>query len=182
MAERLSAHTAACLNAVLDSGAVLTQREGVLICDPARLGVVLQDESIDEERVPASLLDRLAFLVDLNGFDLRTPLLPLHDLEQIQDARRLLPKVQIEADLIAALCGTGLALGAGSVRVSLLAVRAARAMAALGGRSRVGTEDAVAAGRLVFAPRATRVPQLAASEERTTSSRRRPSAARRRRR
>ncbi|MGD0503650.1 MAG: magnesium chelatase subunit D [Steroidobacteraceae bacterium] len=165
MAERLSAHTAACLNAVLDSGAVFTQREGVLICDRARLGVVAQDESMDEERVPASLLDRLAFLVDLNGFDLRTPLPPLHDREQVQSARRLLPEVQIGDDLIEALCGTGLALGAGSVRVSLLAVRAARAMAALDARSRVDTEDAVAAARLVFAPRATRVPQPAPGEE-----------------
>jgi magnesium chelatase subunit D len=166
MAERLSPHTAACLNAVLDGGAVITQREGVLISDPARLGLVLQDESMDEERVPASLLDRLAFLVDLNGFDLRTCLLPLHEREQIQEARRLLPHVQIEADLIAALCGTGLALGAGSPRVSILALRAARAMAALDGRSRVSTDDAVAAGRLVFAPRATRVPNSASSEER----------------
>ena len=167
MAERLSPHTAACLNAVLDSGAVMAQREGVLICDPARLGVVAQDESMDEERVPASLLDRMAFLIDLNGFDLRTPFPPLHDLEQVQGARRLLREVQIDDDLIAALCGTGLALGAGSVRVSLLAVRAARAMAALGGRSRVSTNDAVAAGRMVFAPRATRVPQPNPGEQRS---------------
>jgi magnesium chelatase subunit D len=124
---------------------------------------------MDEERVPASLLDRLAFLVDLNGFDLRTCLLPLHDREQVQEARRLLPQVQIEADLVAALCGTGLALGAGSPRVSILALRAARAMAALDQRSRVGTDDAVAAGRLVFAPRATRVPNPASSEERNDS-------------
>ena len=169
MAERVSAHTAACLNAVLDGGAVITQREGVLISDPARLGLVLQDESMDEERVPASLLDRLAFLVDLNGFDLRTCLLPLHDHEQVQEARRLLPQVQIEAELVAALCGTSLALGAGSPRVSILALRAARAMAALDGRSRVCTDDAVAAGRLVFAPRATRVPNPASSEERNNS-------------
>jgi magnesium chelatase subunit D len=163
MAERLSSHTAACLNAVLDSGEVIAQREGVLLSDPAQFGVVAQDESMGEERMPAALLDRLAFLVDLNGFDLRTPLLPLHDPEQVEDARRLLPEVHIGDDLVGALCGTGLALGAGSVRVSLLAVRAARALAALGGRSRVCTEDAVAAGRLVFAPRAT---QLATNEER----------------
>ena len=166
MAERVSAHTAACLSAVLDDGAVITQREGVLISDPARLGLVLQDESMDEERVPASLLDRLAFLVDLNGFDLRTVLLPLHDREQVEEARRLLPEVQIEGELVAALCGTGLALGAGSPRVSILALRAARAMAALDGRSCVRTDDAVAAGRLVFAPRATRVPNQTSSEER----------------
>jgi magnesium chelatase subunit D len=167
MAERVSAHTAACLNAVLDGGAVITQREGVLISDPARLGLVLQDESMDEERVPASLLDRLAFLVDLNGFDLRTCLLPLHEREQVQEARRLLPQVQIEAELIAALCGTGLALGAGTPRVSILAVRAARAMAALDGRSRVRSDDAAAAGRLVFAPRATRVPNKEAPNAET---------------
>jgi len=165
MAERLSPHTAACLNAVLDSGAVITQREGLRIADQARLGLVALDESMHEERMPASLLDRLAFLVDLNGFDLRTPVTPLHDREQVESARRLLPTVQIEADLVAALCGTGLALGAGSVRVSVLAARAARALAALGGRRRVGTDDAVAAGRLVFAPRATRVPQPNPSEE-----------------
>jgi magnesium chelatase subunit D len=165
MAERLSPHTAACLNAVLDAGAVITQREGVQIADPASFGLVIQDESMDEERVPASLLDRLAFLIDLNGFDLRTPLPPLHDPEQVQGARRLLPEIEIAAELIAALCGTGLALGAGSPRVSLLAVRAARAMAALDGRHRVSTDDAVAAGRLVFAPRATRVPQQTASEQ-----------------
>ena len=159
MAERLSPHTVACLNAVLDSGAVATQREGVSICDPARLGIVAQDESMDDERMPISLLDRLAFLIDLNGFDLRTPMPPLHDREQVEDARRLLPEVQIEAELVAALCGTGLALGAGSVRVSLLAVRAARAIAALGGSGRVSIDDAVAAGALVFAPRASRVPQ-----------------------
>jgi magnesium chelatase subunit D len=166
MAERLSPHTSACLSAVLDSGAVTTQREGVLISDPARLGVVLQDESMDEERVPDSLLDRMAFLLDLNGFDLRTPLLPLHDPEQVQRARRALPEVQIGPDLIAALCGTGLALGAGSVRVSQLAVHAARAMAALDGRRRVNNDDAVAAGRLVFAPRATRLPQPGPGEAR----------------
>jgi magnesium chelatase subunit D len=170
MAERLSAHTAACLNAVLDLGAVSTQREGVSICDQARLGVVAQDESMDEERVPASLLDRLAFLVDLNGFDLRTPLPLLHDRAEVEDARRLLPHVQIGNDLIEALCGTGLALGAGSLRVSLLAVRSARALAALEGRGCVSTDDAVEAARLVFAPRATRVPQPAPGEERNEGS------------
>jgi magnesium chelatase subunit D len=49
-------------------------------------------------------------------------------------------------------------LGAGAARLSLLACRAARAAAALEGRSQVGEEDAILAGRLVLAPRATTLP------------------------
>jgi len=166
MAERLSRHTAACLNAVLDCGEIRMQREGVEIHDPARVAVVALDESMsDDEGVPASLLDRLAFLIDLNGFDLRTPLVSQHDPDDIVAARALLPDVNIGADLVAALCGTGMALGAGSARVSLLAVRVARMVAALAGRTEVGTEDAEAAGRLVFAPRATQIPQTKSPPE-----------------
>jgi magnesium chelatase subunit D len=160
MAERLSAHTAACLNAVLDTGAVVTQREGVQIDDAARVAVVALDESMSEdEGLPVSLLDRLAFLVDLSGFDLRTPIGPLHEPAEILAARTLLPQVTIGADLIAALCGTGMALGAGSPRVSLLAMRVAKTVAALEGRTEVEPADAAVAGRLVYAPRATQLPQ-----------------------
>jgi magnesium chelatase subunit D len=160
MAERLSPHTAACLEAVLDRGEIVIDREGVQIRDTARVGVVALDESMaDDERVPAGLLDRLALLVDLNGLDQRTPLLPLHDTEQIVAARELLPNVNVPPDLVSVLCGTAMALGAGSVRVSILAVKAARVLAALDGRAQVNDEDAVTAARLVFAPRATQVPQ-----------------------
>jgi magnesium chelatase subunit D len=159
MAERLTPHTAACLNAVLDTGEIVVEREGIAIHDQARVGIVAVDESMsDDERVPTSLMDRLALLVDLNGFDLRTPLAPLHDAEDILAAQRCLPRVVVPDDLIAALCGTALALGAGSLRISGLAMRAARVMAALEGRVEVTPDDAVAAGRLVFAPRATQVP------------------------
>jgi magnesium chelatase subunit D len=168
MAERLTAHTAACLDAVLDTGEIVLERDGVPLHDQARIGIVALDESMgDDERVRASLLDRMAFLVDLNGFDLRTPVAPLHDSGEIEDARRLLAGVSIAPDLMAALCGTGMALGAGSVRVSLLALRAARALAALEGRREVTTEDAVTAGRLVFAPRATQLPQAPESSSQT---------------
>ena len=166
MAERLTQHTAACLNSVLDCGEIVVEREGVPIRDPVRVGVVALDESMaDDESVSAALLDRMAFLVDLSGFDLRTPLTPLHDAVEVAEARRLLPRVAISADLVSALCGTAMALGAGSVRVSLLAVRAARVLAALEGRREVTTEDAVTAGRLVFAPRATTLPQAPSQDD-----------------
>jgi magnesium chelatase subunit D len=160
MAERLTPHTAACVNSVLDSGEVTLQREGVEIHDRARIGIVALDESTDDqERLAASVLDRLALLVDLSGFDLRTPLLRCHDRDEIVAARRLLPQVTLPAEGLTALCATAMALGAGSTRVSLLAARAAMALAVLDGRRIADTEDVTQAARLVLAPRATQLPQ-----------------------
>lgn len=170
MAERMPSHTARCLCAVLDAGEVVTQREGVDIRAPAHIGVVALDEGLDEEHVPAVLLDRMAFLLDLNGFDPRTPLPRMHQRAQIERARRLLAQVTIGGELAERLCATALALGAGSVRVSLLAVRAARAAAALDGRAEVSDDDAVIAGRLVLAPRASRLPQPSEPSEPGESS------------
>ena len=159
MAERLSAHTTALFTSVLDAGEVVMKREGVDIADAARIGVVALDESIgDDERVPSALLDRLAFLVDLTGYDLRTLLVHDHESHEVAAARRLLARVAISADVVAAICGTGMALGAGSPRVALLALRAAKALAALDGRTLVDVDDATTAARLVFAPRATQLP------------------------
>jgi len=58
-----------------------------------------------------------------------------------------------------------MALGADSMRASLLALRAARAAAALDGREAVESEDAELAARLVLGPRATRLPAAPAPEE-----------------
>ena len=162
MAERLTTHTAACLNAVLDSGEVVLPREGVSLQHGARVGIVALDEGIGEDEfVPHSLLDRLAFLIDLNGLSMRVLLTPVHLPEDILAARELLPRVLMAADVLETLCATALALGAGSPRVSLLACRAARAAAALEGRVDVNEADAVLAGELVLAPRAAIAPQPA---------------------
>ena len=156
MAERLTAHTAACLTAVLDAGEVLLPREGVFMRDPARIGIVALDEGMSEEEfIPTSLADRLAFLLDLSGLCPRAILVPEHDDKQILAARRLLPQVRLDAQTLTALCVTALALGAGSPRVTMLAARVARTAAALDGRVDLRKEDAVLAGRLVLAPRAT---------------------------
>jgi magnesium chelatase subunit D len=100
----------------------------------------------------------MAFLLDLNGFSLRAILAPLHDRADVEAARERLPSVQIDDELLRALCATALALGAGSPRVSVLAARAARAAAALDGRINVTEADAVLAGRLVLACRASIAP------------------------
>ena len=159
MAERLTSHTAACLCAVLDAGEVNLPREGVFIRSPARVGVVALDESVwEEEFIPGPLLDRLAFLLDFNVLSVRTVLVPPYDAEHILAARALLPRVRVDSRNLTALCATAMALGAGSLRVTLLAARIAAAAAALGGRTELREEDAVLAGRLVLAPRATIAP------------------------
>jgi magnesium chelatase subunit D len=159
MAERLTLHTAACINSVLDVGEVTLPREGVYLQSPARLGIVALDEGMsDEESVPASLLDRLAFLLDFNGFSAKASIIPENDGEDILAARILLPRVHADAEILAAMCATALALGAGSPRVSLFALRVARASAALDGRIDLREKDAVLAARLVLAPRATIAP------------------------
>jgi magnesium chelatase subunit D len=159
MAERLTPHTAACLNGVMDAGEIVLAREGVFIRNQARVGIVALDEGAsEEESAPVTLLDRLAFLLDFNGFSVRTVLVPEHDIGQILAARVLLPQVRCDGEMVSAICATALALGAGSPRVSVLAVRTARAAAALDGRIEVRESDAVLAGRLVLAPRATLAP------------------------
>jgi len=166
MAERLTAQTAGRLNAVIDSGEILMPREGVTISNPARIGIVALDEGIGpDEAVPVSLLDRFAFLVDLGGFNMRSELIPEYEVEDVVAARALLPRVAIDDDMLQAICATAISLGAGSPRVSLLAMRVACAAAALDGRTQVSEADAVIAGRLVLAPRATIAPQARDSAE-----------------
>jgi magnesium chelatase subunit D len=165
MAERLTAVTASRLASALDLGEVAVPRSGVLVAHPARIGIVLLDEAMaDDEGVPASLLDRMAFLVDFNDLPPRSALMPLHDRADIAAARPLLAHVSGDASLLTELCTAAFALGVESPRIYALAWRAARAAAALDGRTQVSQDDAVIAGRLVLAPRATLAPSEKSDE------------------
>ncbi len=158
MAERLSPAAAGRIAAALDSGAVTLERDGLTARLPARVGVVAEDEGLEEEAPPAVLCERLGFCLDLSGLALRDLVaLPLEP-ETVAAARALLPRVQAEEAVLRALCAGAAALGIASLRAPLQALHAARAAAALDGRRQVGEDDVALAAALVLAPRATRLP------------------------
>lgn len=159
MAERAAGSTVSHLAAVQDAGEVVLERDGIAARTPSRFGVIALDEGVGEdERLPAAMLDRLGFCIDLTPIGVRDALGTEIDQEEIAAARARLPAVVVSAQALESLCGAALALGVDSLRGSLLAVRAARVAAALAGRDTVEDDDLAAAARLVLAPRATRLP------------------------
>ena len=154
-AERLGVETAARLAAVHDAAEVLLERDGLTHRLPARVGLILLDESAtDQEAPPTALLDRLALIIDVDCRIAADGISP----EEIAAARALLPQVEIPDAAIAAICGAAAALGIASLRAPLFALRAARAAAALAGRLQAEAADLELAAALVLAPRATCMP------------------------
>ena len=160
LAERLDAGRVARLCAMLDTGTVVVEREGLAARHAARCGVVALDESRDDEApVNVALSDRLAFVLDLDGIDSRAPApatgpSPQHVLR----ARERLGTVSLRPQHIEALCLASAALGIDSLRAPWLASRAARVLTALDNRNEVSEADLLCAVRLVLAPRATCLP------------------------
>lgn len=155
-AERLAAGMAARLGAALDLGEVVAERDGFAIRHAARVGLVLLDEGTEEDLAPG-LRDRLAFRIDLDGVRLSETTAIAAETTAPHGSTL----AEADASVIEALCATAHALGIGSARAERLALRAARAAAALGGRSVVTEADATLAAQLVLAHRATRLPQSA---------------------
>lgn len=165
MAERLPAGTAARLAGVLDTQEVMLERDGLTSRKPARVGMVALDEGMgDDEQVPAALLDRFAFLVQLNQ-SAHDDAAPSWQPMEIAQARLLLPQVSASDVMVQALCAAALALGVYSLRAPLFALKAARCAAALDGVLDVTQEHAELAARLVLAPRATQLPSAPSSDD-----------------
>lgn len=178
MAERLPRSIAALIAAALDTGEVVTARDGLSQRAPARCAVLALDEAgPDDDPVPAALADRLAFDIDLRdlqmadvgGFpgverDRQADALrpgPVQDTawqRELAQARGLWPAVRLDENTLQSLAGAALAFGVLPLRSTLLAARVARAHAAWCGRDLVDADDAAVALRLVLLPRATQLP------------------------
>ncbi|NVN84846.1 MAG: magnesium chelatase subunit D [Rhodopseudomonas sp.] len=159
MAERMSSSTTVHVTAAMDAHETLVERDGLSLRMPARFGVVALDEGLEDEFAPASLRDRLAFHVDLDQFSFRdTDEFPIA-LDEIVAARARLAAIQVDSEQIEAICAAAAALGIVSLRAPLLALRAARAAAALSGHDKIEQDDIAIAARLVLAPRALIFPQ-----------------------
>jgi len=159
MAERLEAATVARLGAVIDAGEIRLERDGIALSTPSRFGVVAFDESAGEDERPhPALLDRLGLHLDLDAIDIREAVDPGPGRAVLDGARARLPWLGVDDTIVKAICAAAVALGVQSMRPSFLALRAARAIAALAGHAEVQAEDAARAARLVLAPRATRLP------------------------
>jgi len=150
MAERVEPGVAARIALAMDGGEA----------SPGRFGLVALDEGAEpDERLPAALAERLALQVDLSevaaprGDEAEGP-----DAEDIAMARLRLPHIIADGRVLEGLAKAAAALGIASLRPPLMALKTARAAAALEGRDSVSDEDAAAAARLVLAPRAGTLP------------------------
>ncbi len=165
MAERIGAAAATRFCAVLDTQEVVLERDGLAAQNPARLGLVALDEGAsDDERMPASLLERMAFRLVLDSTSDDEPG-PEWSAEEVLNARGRLDRVELGEEGLEALCAAADALGIDSLRAPLLAARVARTAAALAASSQVEEEHIALAARLVLAPRATRVPEAPPPQE-----------------
>jgi magnesium chelatase subunit D len=166
MAERIEPAVAARIAGAMDRGETLVERDGLALRLPARFGVIALDEGVaPEERPPEALMDRLAFHLDLTLIGSREAADGGHTLQDVADARTRITSVEPpDPAIIEAICTAAEMLGVPSVRAPLLTLRAARAHAALEGRTRITEDDAAIAARLVLAPRARSAPAEASSE------------------
>jgi magnesium chelatase subunit D len=171
MAERTPADLAARLMAVMDLGQVQIQRDGIAAVMPTQFGVVALDEGIDaDECLPAGLLDRLAFhiqLTDVSHAQITQAIEAFEFFlqgEPLNEVGEQATQMMISDELMQALCSSAMLLGIHSTRAVIAAVRVARVSAALSGRHQPTQEDAVIAARLVLGPRATVLPAVTPPE------------------
>jgi magnesium chelatase subunit D len=146
MAERTQPHLAARLAQLLDRA--------------AGHGLILLDEGAEEaERAPEALSERLAFGHDLEETGWHQAQATLPAPADLDAARARLSGVRLSPDHIATLTALAARFGIDSLRAPLLALRAARALAALEARATPNDDDLREAAELVFAHRATQIPQ-----------------------
>ncbi|MAU52454.1 MAG: magnesium chelatase ATPase subunit D [Roseovarius sp.] len=118
--------------------------------------VALDEGAGPEEAAPPSLTDRLAFHIDLTGVRAEAVALPVPG--DLDAARGRLGSTALPEGAIATLTALAARFGIDSLRAPHLALRAARALAALDG-AKTATDDHIReAAELVYPARATQAP------------------------
>jgi magnesium chelatase subunit D len=147
--------------------------------DEKRLCLLAMDESLpDEPQIQALLVDRLGLAIDLREEVGLWPIeedLCRHPLlaglsTRLMAAATLWPKVAIDRQALLALVEGAEQLGIASARPCLYAVRLAKVLAALAGRSEVEADDLAIAVRVALLPHASRLPASAAPEDNAMQS------------
>ncbi len=145
MAERCPAGLAARLGQALDA--------------PGHCLIALDEGAEAEEALPPALADRLGLFLSLDGIaESEAPPLTLDPLA-LQAARDRLPRVRVPPRAGERLAAVALALAIPGLRAPLLALRLARALAALRGHAGLRQADILTAAELAFAHRARRFPE-----------------------
>ena len=120
--------------------------------------LIALDEGADPgETAPPALLERMAFQVSLDGIGRLEAQPPV--TRDIATARDRLENVITPREVSLTLTALAARLGIDSLRAPLLALKAARAHAALENRDKIGEIDVEIAATLVLAPRATVLPE-----------------------
>ena len=168
------------ISAALESDTVRLEREGLSESHPAMF-LLVGTYNPEEGEVGSTLRDRVGLLVDCRpmgdaddraevttrGFSfLEDPIAFECQFSTetaaisalVEDARHRLGETRISCEDIRKIAMTALSLGVEGNRADIMAVRAARAGAALAGRDAVAEDDLVTAIQLVLLPRATTPP------------------------
>jgi magnesium chelatase subunit D len=178
----LDASVASFIASALVSGSVKIEREGfsksyptefrlIGAYDPAdglpsfallnRVGMIVEPSRMNSAGERAEIISRsIHFMNDPFSFSREHANADLELKAKVVEARIALPKVEMTREQIRALARVAVALGIVGNLTDLFAVKAARASAALSGRTRVEEEDLLLAIQLVLVPRAEDLPQL----------------------
>lgn len=149
MAERTPSGLAARLAQILDA-------------DRGHTLILLDEAAEPEEGAPSALLDRLAFHIDPD--EGATPV-RLPAAADIDAARQRLALIKVPADATSLLVALAARFGIDSLRAPSLALRAARALAALDTAMTVSEAHLQEAAELVYPSRAAILPQDEAPDE-----------------